>query len=296
MKSRLIVLGIGTLMAALLVWAPADSGEVGAAGHGPQRADLRGRPVLAAAAAEQLAARLDHRGLGRRTGPRLDRAPRQPRAERDPRRARPAVRRGVLPSGAPGPGVRPGGQPHPALGRTRRGLRLARVEPRHLGRSHGQRLDRRQRRRRFARPEVHARRRFPPADRRGRPPRARQQLDDALLAGRQGHLRRRGQRGVPGRRLRQPARGGGRRRHRRAEALLGRLRQHAERRRAAALRRGERAGARCGQQRQVRRPAVPEPGALRRPDQRRPGLRRATVRATGCRCSPRRASSSRRST
>ena len=102
--------------------------------------------------------------------------------------------------------------------------------------------------------------------------------------------------GVPGRRLRQPARGGGRRHDRRAEALLGRLRQHAERRRAAALRRGERAGARCGQQRQVRRPAVPEPGALRRPRPATAWSTHATGRATACRCSPRRASSSRRST
>ena len=35
MKSRLIVLGIGTLLAALLVWAPTDSGEVGAQGMVP---------------------------------------------------------------------------------------------------------------------------------------------------------------------------------------------------------------------------------------------------------------------
>ena len=61
--------------------------------------------------------------------------------------------------------------------------------------------------------------------------------------------------------------GGGRRHDRRAEALLGRLRQHAERRRAAALRPGQRAGARRGQQGQVGHPAVPQPRALRRPDQ-----------------------------
>ena len=69
-----------------------------------------------------------------------------------------------------------------------------------------------------------------------------------------------------------------------------------ERRRSPALRPHGRAGARHGQQGQVRHAAVPEPGALRRPDHRRPGLCVRPCRATGCRCSRRRASSSRKST
>ena len=58
-----------------------------------------------------------------------------------------------------------GGQPRRPWGGPGAGLRLADVEPRHHRRSQGQRLDRRQRRQGRARPEVHARRQVPAADR-----------------------------------------------------------------------------------------------------------------------------------
>ena len=65
MKRRLIVMSLGVLVAAGLVWGGIQSGVVGAQGMIPNAPDVRGRPVLAEAAAEQLAARLDYRGLGR---------------------------------------------------------------------------------------------------------------------------------------------------------------------------------------------------------------------------------------
>ena len=80
---------------------------------------------------------------------------------------RPADQR-VLPARPARARVRPGRQPARQLGRPRHGdrrLRLAGVEPRHHRRPHGQRLDRRQRRRRRPRAEVHAQRRVPAAGR-----------------------------------------------------------------------------------------------------------------------------------
>ena len=72
---------------------------------------------------------------------------------------------------AAGSRVRPGGQPAAPLGRTGPGLRVARLEPRHLHRLQRQRLDRRQRRPRLAHPEVHQGRQVPAADRQeGRAP------------------------------------------------------------------------------------------------------------------------------
>ena len=56
-----------------------------------------------------------------------------------------------------------GGQPGSSWGGPGQGYRVADVEPRHHRRSQGQRLDRRQRRRRLARPEVHEGRQVPRA-------------------------------------------------------------------------------------------------------------------------------------
>ena len=99
--------------------------------------------------------------------PRLDHPPQLGDAEqqRARRRAQSADRR-VLPRRAAGAGVRPGRQPRAALGRPGPGLRVARVEPRHLRRPQGQRLDRRQRRQGRAHPEVHQGRQVPAAGRR----------------------------------------------------------------------------------------------------------------------------------
>ncbi len=56
-----------------------------------------------------------------------------------------------------------------AMGRSGRGLHVAELEPRHHDRRQGQRLDRRERQRRFAHPQVHARRQVPGAVRHAGP-------------------------------------------------------------------------------------------------------------------------------
>ena len=143
-------------------------------------------------------------------------------------RRRPAPRR-MLPAGAAGPGVQPGGRPGRGLGRSGRRLRVAPVGARDLHRSHGQRLAGREWRRRLAHPEIHPRRPVPDADRRaGRGP-GKQRHRELRPAG--GDRRRSGnERGVHRGRLRQPAGRGLRRRHRRLPAALGRLRQRTDRR------------------------------------------------------------------
>ena len=131
---------------------------------------------------------------------------------------------------------RPPGRP---MGRTRTGLRLAGFESRHLHRSRRQRLDRRQRSRRLAHRQVHARRQVPRAVRQaeraherqgqaGQPDVRAQQPRPGELRPRREDLRRsESERGVHRRRLLQQARRGDRRGDRQDEALLGRLRQEA---------------------------------------------------------------------
>src|SRR5438093_289596 len=71
----------------------------------------------------------------------------------------------MLLSGSARAGVRPGGQPHWALGRPRRRLRMAGVEPWDHRRLQGERLDWRQRPGgRRSGPEVHPGREVPDAD------------------------------------------------------------------------------------------------------------------------------------
>ena len=119
-------------------------------------AALRGRPVLAQAAAEPLAARQRHRRLGRRAGSGVDRPPRLGTRSSNNEKAL-ELKAGDCCAGAPGGArLRPPGQSGQALGRAGTGLRLAGVEPRHLRRSHRHGVDRRQRPGRLAHHEVHA--------------------------------------------------------------------------------------------------------------------------------------------
>ena len=156
----------------------------------------------------------------------------------------------------------PAGHPAPPLGRRgRRGLQVALIEPRHHHRLQGQRVDRRQRRRRRHGAEVHPGRQVPDDGRQqGRADR--QQQHGALRDGRQDLRRQEGERGLHLRRLRQQARRRHRRRHRQVQAVLGRVRQQAGRHEHRPLQPG-RAG----------RPAVPHTGALRRGVGRSPRLR-----------------------
>ena len=111
-----------------------------------------------------------------------------------------SAHRRVLRAGPVRARVRPGGQPGQLLGRARRGVHLARVQPRDHRRPDGQHLDRGQRRG-LARPQVLARRGVPRVLRRGGRRHAQQQQRQLLRARGQDLLRRRSQRGVPGRRL-----------------------------------------------------------------------------------------------
>ena len=136
-------------------------GPVGArrGGRGPRPrrragAALRGRSVLAQAAAQPLGARQRHRRLGGRPRQRLDRPPRLRHPGRQREGARAEGRR-LLRRRARRARLRQGRQSDPALGWPRAGLRLARLEPRHLRRSHRHRVDRRQRPGRLAHHEVH---------------------------------------------------------------------------------------------------------------------------------------------
>src|SRR5258705_5861884 len=98
-------------------------GHVGA--HRPG-ADVRSGPAVAEAPAESLAARLDHRGVGRRAGSRLGDSPRCGWAARQRTRTRAETSHlRVLPHRPAHTGVRPGRQPGQILGRTGTGLRVA---------------------------------------------------------------------------------------------------------------------------------------------------------------------------
>ena len=83
-----------------------------------QAPDVRGRSVLAEAAAQRLAARHGDRRLGRRAGPYLDHPPqlRDAAQQREGRGAQSADRR-VLQAGAAGAGIRSGRQSGAPLGR-----------------------------------------------------------------------------------------------------------------------------------------------------------------------------------
>ncbi len=108
----------------------------------------------------------------------------------------------------------------------------------------------------------------------------RQQRSGEFRAGREDLGRSEDERGVHRRRLSEPARRGARRRHRQDEALLGRVREQAGRRRPGQVRPEGAAAA-----------AVPHPRPLRGAHQRRPGLRMRPPGEPRSRCSRRKASS-----
>ena len=140
-------------------------------------ADVRGRPLLAEAVTESLEPRRRGGRLGRRSGPHLDDSSRQQPGHHQGTGNEAALQRGVLRDRAAGAGVRPGGQPPPALG-TRTERSVDGPGARHPRRPEEQRLARWRRWQRFADPEVHGGRKIPDADReerrtppsRGRPP------------------------------------------------------------------------------------------------------------------------------
>ena len=87
----------------------------------------------------------DHRRRGRWQGQRVDHPPRRlARSEGKVRHLEAACSR-MLRRRAGRPSVQSGGRPDRFLGRTRPGIRLAVIEPRHRRRLQRQRLDRRQR-------------------------------------------------------------------------------------------------------------------------------------------------------
>ena len=119
----------------------------GVAGNACPGADLRSRSVMAKAVAESLGARLDDRPVRGRQGPRLDHSSAANR--RRQLQGRDVQSPPIGTCCTPAPPVLEfdqAGNLVGALGRPRPGLRVAGVEPRHHGRSQGQRLDRRQRR------------------------------------------------------------------------------------------------------------------------------------------------------
>ena len=191
----------------------------------------------------------------------------------------------VLRARAAGARVRSRGQPRERVGRSARGqeVRLAGVEPRHLDRQQGQRLDRRQRRRgrqRLAHPQVHARRQVPDADRR-RPGQAdEQQQTRRTSAASQDVVRLRGERGVRRRRLREQARRRDRHEQRARSSASGAPTATCRRTRTTAVQPGLAAD-----------PAVPHAGALRRADRTTGWCTCATGRTTASRSSRRTASS-----
>ena len=144
--------------------AAAEAGR-GAGRTGPGAA-VRGRSAVAEAAAQQLAAGLDHRRVGGRAGQHLGHPSRRQRAaqQRARRRTQSADRR-VLPHGAAHPRLRQGRQPHQVMGRARRRLRMAAVQSRRPCRLQGQCLDRRQWREGCAGPQIHQGRQVPDAGR-----------------------------------------------------------------------------------------------------------------------------------
>ena len=173
----------------------------------------------------------------------------------------------------------PQGNLAPGLGRPGPGLRLAPERARHPRRPQGLRLARGERRAGRSHPQVQPRRQVRAADRQARPADEQHRHDAARAPG--PHGRRSGdERGLRRRRLLQPPGHRLRRRHWRLQAPLGRLRQAADRRQAAALQPVGRAGA-----------AVLEPGALRAHLPRTGSSTSATGRTIASRCSGRTAAS-----
>src|SRR5688500_5956468 len=145
-------------------WSVVDRAYARRAGSGRRAgAALRGRSDVAPADAKPLAAGQRHWRLGRRPGSRVDRAPRVRHAGQQREGPRVEVGRVLLRGRATRARVRRAGQSGAALGWARSGIRLARVESWHLRRPHRQRLDWRQRPRRFACRQVHQGRQIPGA-------------------------------------------------------------------------------------------------------------------------------------
>ena len=153
-----------SVLLAVLALSGSGRSPVAAQGAGDAGADLRGRSVLAEAAAQSLGDRLHDRPLGGRAGQRLDdpsteygRRQFQGRRHHGRRRERPRRRsaagrraeradiradadRQVLQGGAAGACLRSGRQSGEVVGRAGPGLRLAGQQPRHHRRSSRQRL------------------------------------------------------------------------------------------------------------------------------------------------------------
>ena len=160
------------------------------------------------------------------------------------------------------------------VGWARAGLRMAAVQPRHLRRPQGQRLDRRQRRRRFARlkftrtasssrsTESPARAKGRSTQRACRPMPATAAIRRTSAASPRSSSTRSDERGLHRRRLPEQARRRARRRYGRDEAILGRVRQQAGRRQPRPL-----------QSRCASRATVPQSRALRGCVERRTRVR-----------------------
>ena len=199
---------------------------------------VRGRPLLAEAVAESLEPRRRGGRLGRRAGPHLDDSSGEQPGHHQGAGNEAALQRGVLRDRAEGPGVRPGGQPAPALG-TRAERSVDGPGARHPRRPEEQRVAGWRRRKRFPDPEVHDGRKVPDADReegrtppsRGRPPdqRSQQPRHGELRTADEDRRRSEDQRGLRVRRLRQSPRRRAGCRHRQVQTRVGRVRQQAGR-------------------------------------------------------------------
>ena len=125
-------------------------------------------------AAQSLGAGLVDRRLGGRARSRLDDPSRLGDAGRE-KGARDQALDECCAAAPPVLEFDPDGEPGRHSGAARRGLRVADVESRHHRRPQGQRVDRRQRRRRLAGPQVHEGRQVPAADRQADARRARKE-------------------------------------------------------------------------------------------------------------------------
>ena len=236
---------IGTAFLALLGALLVAQGVLGRGGDRPGAgqaagAAVRGRSVLAEAAAESLAAR-QRRSASASTRRTTSGSSTAARPTLNNENAASSSRSAECCQAAPPVLVfDKSGQRRPQLGRAGPGLRLAGVEPRHLRRSHRQRLDRRQRPGRLAHREVHAGRQVRRAVRQARTCgrrgknaqgdptlRREQQRPGQLRPRREDHRRSESQRGLHRRRLLESPRRRARRGDRQDEAVLGRVRREA---------------------------------------------------------------------
>ncbi len=285
----LLVLGVGLGLGPRL-FRPVRAVVAAQTRGAVQAPTVRGRPLLAQAATESLEPRRRGRRLGRRTGPHLDDSSREQPGHAQGPGNEAALQRDVLRDGAGGAGVRPGGQPAPALG-TRTERSVDGPGARHPHRPQEQRVAGRRRWRRCPDPEVHDGRQVRDAGReerrtpssRGRPPdqRSQQPGHGELRTADEDRRRSEDQRGLCVRRLRQSPRRRAGCRYRQVQTRVGRVRQQTGRYAGAgpaepAPRQGERRAA-CRQGRGSRSEraaaaAVPQPRALRRHLQGRPGV------------------------